>query len=219
MAAAAPPVAHLIGRALTLPYNLAMLYLGRKRHDRWDATVFAPPREIFAVAEQVLGLPPFSFQVIDEHTAEVVQDLANGFFGQWSKVRYPKNRIRIECRSIDSGTRVTVTADGERSATMRASNLLRILGSGERDAATVYRYRSIPVGRCTVVQSWAGTGYPIFMEPDHSAPRGRPVRPASPLVALQQKGRWVKVRAGDPPDSQDGWIEADQLVPDMVPAR
>jgi len=196
-----------------------MLYLGPKRHDRWEAVVFAPPREVFAIAEQVAGLPPFSFRVVDDHTAEVVQDLANGFFGQWSKVRYPKNRIRIECEASPAGTRVTITADGERSVTMRATNLLRILGRGERDAYTVYRYRRIPPGLCTIVQSWAGTGYPIFKEPDHRAERGRAVRPASPLRALRQEGRWVQVRAGEEPDSEVGWIEADQLVPDQAPAR
>ncbi|MDA8330263.1 MAG: hypothetical protein M0027_03470 [Candidatus Dormibacteraeota bacterium] len=196
-----------------------MLYLGPKRHDRWEAVVFAPPREVFAVAEQVAGLPPFSFRVVDDHTAEVVQDLANGLFGQWSKVRYPKNRIRIECESTSSGTRVTITADGERSATMRATNLLRILGRGERDGHTVYHFRSIPPGPCTIVQSWAGTGYPIFKEPDHKAERGRSVRPASPLRALRQQGRWVQVRAGEEPETEVGWIEADQLVPDQAPAR
>lgn len=196
-----------------------MLYLGPKRQDRWEAVVFAPPREVFALAEQVTGLPPFSFRVVDGHTAEVVQDLANGFFGQWSKVRYPKNRIRIECEPISAGTRVTISAQGDRSCTMRATNLLRILGRGERDRSTVYRYRAIPPGPCTVVQSWAGTGYPVYSEPDHGAPRGRAVRPASPLVALEQRGRWVRVRAGEGDEVEEGWIEADQLVPDQAPPR
>ncbi len=196
-----------------------MLYLGPKRSDHWEAVVFAPPREVFAIAEQVMALPPFSFRVVDDHTAEVVQDLANGFFGQWSKVRYPKNRIRIECQPIPAGTMVTVAAQGDRSATIRATNLLRILGRGERDRSTVYRFRAIPPGPCTVVQSWAGTGYPIFSEPDHSAARGRAVRPASPLLALEQRGRWVRVRAGQGDDSGEGWIEADQLVPDETPSR
>ncbi len=196
-----------------------MLYLGPKRKDRWEAVVFSPPREVFAIAEQVTALPPFSFRVVDDHTAEVVQDLANGFFGQWSKVRYPKNRIRIECEQIPAGTRVIITAAGERSATMRATNLLRILSLGERDHHTVYRYRGIPPGFCTIVQSWAGTGYPLFQQPDHAAPRGRAVRPASKLVALEQRGRWVRVRAGEGDDTEEGWIEADQLVPDESLAR
>lgn len=181
--------------------------------------MFAPPREVFASAEQVLGLPPFSFRVVDERTAEVVQDIANGLFGQWSRVKHPRNRIRIECDNTDAGTRVTVTAVGDRSATMRATNLIRILGKGETDPHTVYRYRAIPPGNCTIVQSWAGTGYPIYLAPDHTARRGRSVRPASPLVALQQHGRWVKVRAGAGDEAEEGWIEADQLVPDLVPAR
>lgn len=181
--------------------------------------MFAPPREVFAISEQVLGLPPFSFRVVDERTAEVVQDIANGMFGQWSKVKYPRNRIKIECDNGDAGTLVTVTSVGDRSTTMRATNLIRILGKGEVDAHTVYRYRAIPPGNCTIVQSWAGTGYPIYLAPDHSARRGRAVRPASPLVALEQHGRWVKVRAGAGEGAEEGWIEADQLVPDQVPAR
>ncbi len=196
-----------------------MLYLGKRRSDHWEAVVFAPPREVFAIAEQVLGLPPFSFRVVDDRTAEAVQDIANGMFGQWSKVRYPRHRIRIECDNGDAGTRVTVTTVGDRRATMRATNLIRILSQGQVDAHTVYRYRAIPPGNCTIVQSWAGTGYPIYLEPAHEARRGRAVRPSSPLVALQQHGRWVKVRAGAGEDAEEGWIEADQLVPDQVPAR
>ncbi|MHB1525847.1 MAG: hypothetical protein ACYDEA_02800 [Candidatus Dormibacteria bacterium] len=196
-----------------------MLYLGRPRSGHWEAMVFAPPREVFAIAEQVLGLPPFSFRVVDERTAEVVQDIANGLFGQWTKVKYPRNRIRIECDNTDAATRVTVNTVGDRSTTMRATNLIRILGNGEADPHTVYRHRTIPPGNCTIVQSWAGTGYPVYMAPDHAARRGRSVRPSSPLVALQQHGRWVRVRAGAGDAAEEGWIEADQLVPDQVPAR
>jgi hypothetical protein len=39
------------------------------------------------------------------------------------------------------------------------------------------------------------------------------------LVALEQIGRWVHVRAGAGEDIQEGWIEADQLVPDSLPVR
>jgi hypothetical protein len=196
-----------------------MLFLGRPQTHRWVATVFAPPREVFAVAEQVMALPPFTFLVIDDHTAEVVQSIANGFFGQWSRVKRPKTKVRIECRSSPQGTELTMVAEGQRSATMRALNLLRILTQGERDGATAYRLRTISPGPCTVVQSWAGTGYPLFLEPDNQAMRGIPVRPASPLVALEQIGRWVHVRAGTGDDAQNGWIEADELVSDPVPAR
>lgn len=194
-----------------------MLYLGRPQRHSWVATVFAPPREIFAVAEQVTALPPFSFRVVDAQTAEVVQALANGFFGQWRQVRYPRTKIRIACRPVLQGTELTLTAEGQRSATMRAVNLLRILTRGERDQATVYRYRVVPPGPCTLVQSWAGSSYPLFLGPDHAAPRGRPVLPATQLTALEQIGRWVHVRSGAPDDQQDGWIEADQLVGDPTP--
>ncbi|MGH7608768.1 MAG: hypothetical protein ACREOD_02320 [Candidatus Dormibacteria bacterium] len=196
-----------------------MLYLGRPRINSWEATVFAPPREVFAVAEQVLGLPPFTFNAVDETTAEVVQTLANGFFGQWTRVKYPKNRIRIECHPTKAGTQLRILAQGQRSSTMRAVNLLRILTHGERDSASTYRYRAVRPGPCTVVQSWAGTGYPLFVAPDHGAERGRAVRPATPLVALEQSARWVRVRAGQGDDTEEGWIEADQLVSDPTPAR
>ncbi|MGH7691890.1 MAG: hypothetical protein ACREOA_04195 [Candidatus Dormibacteria bacterium] len=194
-----------------------MLYLGRPQTNRWVATVYAPPREVFAIAEQVMGLPPFSFQVIDENTAEVAQVLANGLFGQWSKVRHARTKVRIECRGTAQGTELTITAQGQRSATLRALNLIRILTRGERDAATVYRLRAIPPGPCTLVQSWAGTSYPLFLSPDHGSKRGLPVLPATPLDALEQQGRWVRVRAGTGENSEEGWLEADQLVPDQLP--
>ncbi len=196
-----------------------MLYLGRPRHDRWEAIVFAPPREVFAVAEQVSALPPFTFKVLDDHTAEVVQSEVNGLFGQWRRVKYPKNRIRIECIATEQGTRLKIAADGQRSASIRAVNLLRILTQGERDQASTYRHRLIRPGPCTIVQSWAGTGYPLFLKPDHQARRGMAVRPATPLSAIEQTGRWVRVRAGDGDAVQEGWIEADQLVSDHTPAR
>ncbi|HVC38649.1 MAG TPA: hypothetical protein VNH20_01580 [Candidatus Dormibacteraeota bacterium] len=196
-----------------------MLYLGRPRTNRWVTTVHVPAREVFAVAEQVMGLPPFSFRVIDGNTAEVAQVLANGFFGQWTKVKKPKTKVRIECRLGDRGTELTIVAQGQRSATIRALNLIRILTRGERDAATIYRLRTISPGPCTLVQSWAGTGYPLFLGPDYQAARGLPVRPASPLRAIEQKGRWVLVQAGLGEGSQEGWIEADQLVPDVLAAR
>ncbi|MHB1524520.1 MAG: hypothetical protein ACYCS9_00765 [Candidatus Dormibacteria bacterium] len=192
-----------------------MQILGRKRKDSWTATVFAAPREVFATAEQVSALPPYAFRVVDDHTAEVVQDRMNGFFGQWRQVPYPKNRVRIECRPTDAGTEVRMTAVGDRSALLRASNLIRLLTLGERDPATVYRYRVIPPGGCTVVQSWAGTGYPLYREPDLLSERGLAVRPASPLQALEQRGRWVRVRALAGEEAEEGWMEADQLVPDL----
>ncbi|MGH7643736.1 MAG: hypothetical protein ACRENX_12145 [Candidatus Dormibacteria bacterium] len=195
-----------------------MLYLGRPRTNRWVTTVYAPPREVFAIAEQVTALPPFSFRIIDDHTAEVAQVLANGFFGQWSKVKRPRTKLRIECQPTKQGTQLTIVAQGQRSATLRALNLLRILTHGERDQATVYRLRAIPPGPCTLVQSWAGTGYPLFSAPDYGAKRTLPVLPASPLAALQQTGRWVRVRAGVGDQAQEGWIEADQLVAELVPA-
>jgi hypothetical protein len=194
-----------------------VLYLGRPRTNRWVTTVYAPPREIFATAEQVMALPPFSFRVIDANTAEVAQVLANGFFGQWSKVKHPKTKVRIECQPTARGTELTLVAQGQRSATLRALNLLRILTRGERDNATVYRLRAVPPGPCTIVQSWAGTGYPLFSGPDYGAQRGLAVLPATPLSALEQVGRWVRVQAGAGDEVQDGWIEADQLVPDLLP--
>jgi len=197
--------------------------------------VFTPAREIFVVAEQVTALPPFSFRQVDDRTAEVTQTLANGFFGGWRRVAAPRNRIGIHCEAGPVGTRLTVTAVGDRAASRRATNLVRIVAAGERDPRTIYRFRAIPVGPCTLVQSWAGTGYPIFVAPDLAAARGAAVRPARPLWALEQRGHWVRVRVGGPAPAADagpsgvdpavaaetpgdglatvGWVEADQLVP------
>lgn len=197
-----------------------MLYLGRRRTLTWETTVFTPAREIFTVAEQVTALPPFSFRQVDDRTAEVAQTLANGLFGGWSRVRTPRNVIRIRCEPAELGTHVTITATGPRSAARRGVNLVRILSAGELDPRTIYRVRAIPPGPCTLVQSWAGTPYPVFLAPDHGAPRGVPVRPATPLRALEQRGHWVRVQVGGPDatPAPEGWIEADQLVaaPDLT---
>ena len=192
-----------------------MLYLGRRRTLTWVATVFTPPREVFVVMEQILALPPFTFRVIDTETAEAVQDRVNGFFGQWRTLKHPRDLVRVRCELTDQGTRVTVTAIGPRSSHRRALNLLRILTRGAEDSQTIYRTRTIPPGPCTIPQSWAGTGYPVFQRPDHGAPRGAAVRPASALVALEQQGHWVRVRVGAGETASEGWIEADQLIPDL----
>ncbi len=203
-----------------------MLYLGRRRSHTWNATVFAPPREIFTVAAEVTALPPFQFQPLDDQTAEVSQTQANSLFGGWRPVAAPRNRVRIHCEPGAQGTRLTVTATGDRAAIRRATNLVRIVTAGEGDRRTIYRLRTIPVGPCTLVQSWAGTSYPVFLAPDPAAPRGAAVRTASLLWALEQRGPWVRVRIGGRPEpgqlpedpGAEGWIEADELVgaPDLT---
>lgn len=171
--------------------------------------MFTPAREVFTVAEQVTALPPFSFRQLDDRTAEVAQTLANGLIGGWRPVPKPRNLVRIHCETAERGTRVTITATGPRSASRRGVNLVRILARGETDSHTIYRFRAIPPGPCTLVQSWAGTAYALHEAPDSAAARGMAVLPATPLIALEQRGHWVRVGAG----GTEGWIEADQLVP------
>ena len=62
----------------------------------WRFHASAPPREVFATAEQLLGVPPYRFQQLDSSTAEVVEVSRLGLAGNWtSKVRNPA-WVRIE---------------------------------------------------------------------------------------------------------------------------
>jgi len=63
----------------------------------------------------------------------------------------------------------------------------------------------------TLVASWAGTPYRLFMEPRHDAARGREILTATEVEALAERsGQFVKVRVAG---ADEGWVESDQIVP------
>jgi hypothetical protein len=189
----------------------------------WRLLSAAPPREVFAIMEQMIGTTPYRFEVMGESEARIVEHRRRGLFGQWSR---PRIRTRwVRCRAVASteGTIVEVEASSgggliakamgkaDRGPVTRALQVIRLLTAGAGDARTVYRDRRIPPGPVTLVASWAGTPYRLFAEPRRDAARGREILTASEVVALDERdGQFVKVRVAG---SDEGWVESDQIVP------
>jgi hypothetical protein len=189
----------------------------------WRLLSAAPPREVFAVMEQLIGTTPYRYEVVGESEARIVEHRRRGLFGQWSR---PKVRIRwVRCRAvtITEGTWVEIEASSagglifkamgkaDRGPTTRALQLIRLLTAGAADSRTLYRERRIPPGPVTLVASWAGTPYRLFSDPRHDAPRGREIITATEVEALPERsGQFVKVRIAG---TDEGWVESDQIVP------
>lgn len=183
--------------------------LAPPRH-RWVLVAAAPPREVFAVMEQMIGTPPYRYEVVGPDSARIVEAERRGFFGQWSR-RVPRPRwVGCSARGVETGTEVVVEASTGRGALPRALQLVHLLSRGNRDPRTIYRDRHFPPGPVTLVASWAGMPYLLHTEPRHGAPRGAPVHTATPLIALEHSGAFVRVRTES---GIVGWIERDQLVP------
>jgi hypothetical protein len=183
--------------------------LARGRH-RWEFVAAAPPREVFAVMEQMIGTPPYRYEVTGPDSARIVEAQRKGFFGQWSpRVRRPR-WVTCSARGVETGTEVILQASTGRGALPRALQLVHLLTQGARDHRTVYRDRHFPPGPVTLVASWAGMPYLLHTEPRHGAQRGEAIHTATPLVALEHSGAFVKVRTDT---GAVGWIERDQLVP------
>ena len=53
----------------------------------WRFLTAAPPREVFSVMEQLLGIPPYRFEVLDDHRARILEYQRRGLFGGWGRVR------------------------------------------------------------------------------------------------------------------------------------
>ncbi len=194
----------------------------------WRLVTAAPPREVFATMEQLIGTRPYRFEVTGEAEARIVEHRRRGLFGQWSR---PRVRVRwVSCRAEPDpeGTRMEVVASSgggliakamgraDRGPTARAIQLVTLFAAGPRDPRTIYRDRRIPPGPVTLVASWAGTPYRLFLEPRFDAPRGEPVLTASRLTAIPGgTGPFVHVRAGD---GVEGFVERDQVVaaPDIA---
>jgi hypothetical protein len=183
--------------------------LAPRKHG-WKFVAAAPPREVFAVMEQMVGTPPFRYEVTGPDSARAIESERKGFFGQWSKrVRRPR-WVTCTAHLGETGTECAVEASSGRGAVPRALQLVQLLTRGNRDRRTIYRDRHFPNGPVTLVASWAGTPYQLYAEPRFSAPRGTPVHTATPLVSLGHSGAFTRVRTGD---GVEGWIERDELVP------
>lgn len=189
----------------------------------WHLLAAAPPREVFAIVEQMIGTPPYRYEVVGESEARIIEHRRRGLFGQWGKPKIRTRWVRCRAVSVAEGTWVEVEASSgggmiskamgkaDRGPTTRALQVIRLLSAGAGDARTVYRDRRMPPGPVTLVASWAGVPYRLFTEPRHDAPRGRELFTATEVVALAERdGAFVKVRVAD---GDEGWVETDQIVP------
>jgi hypothetical protein len=184
-------------------------HLARRRHG-WQFVAAAPPREVFSVMEQMIGTPPFRYEVTGPDSARAIEAERKGFFGQWSRrVRRPR-WVTCTARLGETGTEVAVEASAGKGAVPRGLQLVLLLSRGNHDRRTIYRDRHFPNGPVTLVASWAGTPYHLYTEPSFDAPRGEAVHTATPLSSLGHHGAFVKVCTAD---GTIGWIERDQLVP------
>ncbi|HZS14148.1 MAG TPA: hypothetical protein VFC09_06080 [Candidatus Dormibacteraeota bacterium] len=184
----------------------------RKAAYHWRFVCSTPVREVFAVTEQMVGTPPYRFEPAGPDRARIVEAERKHFlFGQFSKkVRRPR-WIDVAARETEAGTEVEVSATRGKAPRSRALQVVQLLTRGVRDRRTVYRDRSIPDGPITLVASWAGMEYAIYLEPRYDAPRGERVHTASPISAIGMHGTtWVKVRLAS---GAEGYIERDQVVP------
>jgi len=184
----------------------------RKAKYTWHFVTSVPPREIFAVMEQMIGTLPYRFEPTGPDSAQAIEAERKHFlFGQLSpRVRNP-HWVRVVAREVEPGIEVVVESTGGKGPRSRALQVVQLLTRGPRDRRTVYRDRIIPPGPITLVASWAGMEYAIYLEPRYDAPRGEPVHTASRIDAIGSYGiTWVKVRTES---GAEGYIELDQVVP------
>jgi len=182
-----------------------------KEAQRWTFLAAVPPREVFAVMEQMLGSFPFRFELTGESSARIVEFRRKGLVGQWSKrVAIHTRWVTCEARPTASGTVVTVVASRGRGPVPRALQLVQLLSRGSADPRTIYRRRAMPSGPVSLVASWAGMPYRLYTEPRWEAPRGARVLTATGVEAIPGgEGAFTKVRLAD---GTEGYIETDQIV-------
>ena len=172
--------------------------------------------------EQMIGTPPFRFEVVDADTAQVVEYQRNSLVGHWRRVdgrrrdgtegRPVGNQRWVRCRAIreTAGTVVELEASRGRGAVPRALQLIGVLSRGVTDSRTVYRDRHIPPGPVTLVASWAGMPYRLFESASRAAERGAVVYTATRMEAIPGgSAEFVRVRLSD---GTEGYVERDQVV-------
>ena len=184
--------------------------LAKEAH-HWTFLAAVPPREVFAVMEQMLGSFPFRFELTGDSSARIVEFRRKGVVGQWSKrVAIHTRWVTCEARSTESGTVVTVAASRGRGPVPRALQLVQLLSRGSADPRTIYRRRALPSGPVSLVASWAGMPYRLYTEPRWDAPRGARVLTATGVEAIPGgEGAFTRVRLAD---GTEGFIETDQIV-------
>ncbi len=191
--------------------------------------VAAPPREVFAVMEQMIGTPPFRFEVTGENEARIVEYQRNSLVGHWRRVdgagtmlgrprRAARNQRWVTCVATaeDAGTVVELEASKGRGCLPRALQLIGVLARGVDDPRTIYRRRDIPPGPVTLVASWAGMPYRLYSLPRRDAPRGPEIFTATRMQAVEGgTPGFLKVRLSD---ATEGYVERDQVVaaPDIA---
>jgi hypothetical protein len=179
--------------------------------------------------EQVIGTPPFRYEVIGDDSARIVEFQRNNLVGAWRRVddrRRVMGRSRpavrsqrwVSCRATvgDTGTLVEMEASKGRGSLPRALQLIGVISRGVSDSRTIYRSRYIPPGPVTLVASWAGMPYRLYEAPRRDAPRSREVLTATRMVAVPGgNATFVKVRLGD---GYEGYVERDEIVsaPDVA---
>jgi hypothetical protein len=186
--------------------------MARKAKNTWRFVTAAPVREVFAVTEQMVGIPPYRFEPTGHDSAQVIEaERKHWLFGMFTKRFRNPRWIRVTAQEIEAGTEVVVTSTKGKAPTSRALQIVVLLSRGLRDRRTIYRDRTIPPGPITLVASWAGMEYAIYLEPRYDAPRGEAVHTASKIEAIGMHGMtWVKVRLES---GAEGYIERDQVVP------
>ncbi len=194
-----------------------------KRAHSWRFVVAAPPREVFAVMEQMIGTPPFRFEVVGDNSGRIVEFKRNNLVGSWRRVdgtarflgrtmRPTRNQRWVNCTATlaDAGTIVEVEASKGRGAVPRALQLIGVLSRGVNDPRTIYRARQIPPGPVTLVASWAGMPYRLYAAPRRDAERGTEIFTATRMEALEGgTAEFVRVHLSD---STEGYVERDQVV-------
>lgn len=184
----------------------------RKAKHTWRLVASVPPREVFAVMEQMIGTPPYRFEPTGPDSAQAIEAERRHFlFGQLSpRVRNPR-WVRVTAREVEAGTEVVVECTAGKGPRARALQMVQLMSRGPLDRRTIYRDRAIPPGPISLVASWAGMPYPIYLEPGYEAPRGEVVYTASKMEAIGSYGTtWVKVRLES---GAEGYVERDQVVP------
>lgn len=184
----------------------------RKAKYSWKFVCAVPVREVFAVTEQMVGTPPYRFEPTGPDSARITEFERKHFlFGQFSRRFRNPRWIDVVARETEAGTEVLVTATAGKAPRARALQVVQLLTRGMRDRRTIYRDRAMPPGPISLVASWAGMEYPIYLEPRYDAARGEKVHTASRIEALGMHGTtWVKVRLES---GAEGYVERDQVVP------
>ncbi len=173
--------------------------------------------------EQLIGTPPYRFEVVGDDSARIVEFQRNSIVGSWRRVdgtakffgrtmRPARNQRWVTCTAMaqDAGTVVDLEASKGRGALPRALQLIGVLSRGVNDPRTIYRRRDIPPGPVTLVASWAGMAYPLYLAPSRTAARGAEIFTATRMEAVAGgTPEFVKVRLSD---GTEGYAERDQVV-------